>query len=69
MKTGQHANSVLCTFCTGRTKTYYVREAILEQLADLEDLHIAEGTPERIRSDEQQTIPLKDVMTRHSLAG
>jgi len=26
---------------TGRTKTYYAREAILEHLADLEDLHLA----------------------------
>src|SRR5208337_2590875 len=29
---------------TGRTKTYYVREAILEHLEDLEDLYLAEGT-------------------------
>ncbi len=27
---------------TGRTKTFYVREAILEHLADLEDLYIAQ---------------------------
>ncbi len=26
---------------TGRTKTYYVREAILEQLDDLEDIYLA----------------------------
>ncbi|MGD0841122.1 MAG: DUF6290 family protein [Candidatus Acidiferrales bacterium] len=52
---------------TGRTKTYYVREAILEHLADLEDMHLAEGSLERIRSGEEQTIPLKDVMKRHGL--
>ena len=28
---------------TGRTKTYYVREAILEHLEDLEDMYLAEG--------------------------
>jgi RHH-type rel operon transcriptional repressor/antitoxin RelB len=28
---------------TGRTKTYYVREAILEHLEDSEDLYLAEG--------------------------
>ncbi len=27
---------------TGRTKTYYAREAILEHLDDLEDIHLAE---------------------------
>ena len=28
---------------TGRTKTYYVRQAILEHLEDLEDRYLAEG--------------------------
>ena len=52
---------------TGRTKTYYVREAILEHLEDLEDLYLAEGALERIRNGEERTIPLKDVMKRHGL--
>jgi len=51
---------------TGRTKTYYVREAILEHLADLEDLYLAERALERIRTGEERTIPLKDVMKRHA---
>jgi RHH-type rel operon transcriptional repressor/antitoxin RelB len=49
-----------------RTKTYYVREAILEHLEDIEDLYLAEGALERVRSGEEQTIPLKKVMKRHS---
>jgi RHH-type rel operon transcriptional repressor/antitoxin RelB len=44
---------------TGRTKTYYVREAILEHLEEIEDLYLAEGALERIRSGEERTIPLK----------
>jgi RHH-type rel operon transcriptional repressor/antitoxin RelB len=52
---------------TGRTKTYYVREAILEHLGDLEDTYLAEGALERFRSGEEQTIPLKDVVKRHGL--
>src|ERR1700686_1128608 len=52
---------------TGRTKTYYVREAILEHLEDIEDLYLAERALERIRSGEEQTIPLKQVMKRHGL--
>ena len=47
-------------FCwrTGHTKTFYVREAIIEHLEDLEDRNLAESALERIRSGEQQTIPL-----------
>ena len=53
--------------CTGRTKTFYVREAILQHLEDLEDLYLAEAALERIRSGEDRTIPLKEVIKRHGL--
>ena len=49
---------------TGRTKTYYVREAILEHLEDIEDLYLAERALERVRNDEEKAIPLKEVMKR-----
>jgi RHH-type rel operon transcriptional repressor/antitoxin RelB len=52
---------------TGRTKTYYVREAILQHLDDLEDIYFAEQALERVRSDEERTVPLKDVLKRHGL--
>lgn len=52
---------------TGRTKTFYVREAILEHLEDLEDMYLAESALKRIRSGEEQAIPLKDAMKRHGL--
>jgi RHH-type rel operon transcriptional repressor/antitoxin RelB len=52
---------------TGRTKTFYVREALLEHLEDLEDMYMAEGVLERIRTGEERTIPLKDAMKRHGL--
>ena len=54
---------------TGRTKTYYVREAILHHLDELEDIYIAEQSLERIRRGEERTIPLKDVLKRHGLEG
>ncbi len=54
---------------TGRTKTFYVREAILEHLDDLEDVYLAEQVLQRIRSGEEQTIPLKDALKRHGLEG
>ncbi|MGH9789263.1 MAG: type II toxin-antitoxin system RelB family antitoxin [Candidatus Acidiferrales bacterium] len=52
---------------TGRTKTFYVREAILEHLEDLEDRYLAERVLERIRRGEERTLPLKDVMKRHGV--
>lgn len=32
---------------TGRTKSYYIREAVLEKLEDLEDIYIAEKRIEK----------------------
>lgn len=53
---------------TGRTKTFYAREAILQHLEDLEDLYLAEETLERIRRGEEKTIPLKTLLKRHGMA-
>jgi RHH-type transcriptional regulator, rel operon repressor / antitoxin RelB len=52
---------------TGRTKTYYVREAILEHLDDLEDLYLAERELAGIRSGHIKTIPLKEVMKQYGM--
>ena len=52
---------------TGRTKSFYAREAILQHLEDLEDLYLAERALERILSGEDETIPLEEVMKRHGL--
>jgi RHH-type rel operon transcriptional repressor/antitoxin RelB len=46
---------------TGRTKTFYVREAILEHLDDLEDLYLAEKSLDRIQKGEEQTVPLEEL--------
>jgi RHH-type rel operon transcriptional repressor/antitoxin RelB len=52
---------------TGRTKSFYVREAIVEHLADLEDLYLAEQRLLDIRSGKSQTVSLEDVMKRYGL--
>ena len=52
---------------TGRTKTFYAREAILQHLEELEDLYLAERSLDRIRSGESPAIPLEDVLKRHAL--
>lgn len=46
---------------TGRTKTFYVREAILEHLDDLEDIYLAQKRLEDIRAGREITIPLEQV--------
>jgi len=49
---------------TGRTKSYFVREAILLQLDDLEDIYLAERALKRIRKGTECSIPLEDVMMK-----
>jgi RHH-type rel operon transcriptional repressor/antitoxin RelB len=53
---------------TGRTKTYYAREAILKHLDDLEDIYLAERRMEAIESGQVKTIPLEEIMRQHGLA-
>jgi RHH-type transcriptional regulator, rel operon repressor / antitoxin RelB len=53
---------------TGRTKTYYAREAILEHLDDLEDLYLAEQEVLNIRTGRSTTLPLEEVMKQYGLA-
>jgi len=52
---------------TGRTKSFYVREAILEHLDELEDLYLAEQALERVRSGDERTVPLKSLLKRHGI--
>jgi len=52
---------------TGRTKTYYVREAIEEHLDDLEDAYLAEKVLEKVRSGREKLIPLEDVVKQYGL--
>ena len=54
---------------TGRTKTFYAREAILRYLEDLEDVYRAERTLERIRAGKERTMPLDEVMKRYGMEG
>ena len=46
---------------TGRTKTFYAREAILEYLDDLEDLYLAEQRLIDIRAGRSRTHTLEEV--------
>jgi len=46
---------------TGRTATYYIREAIEQHLEDLEDIYLAEQELERVRRGESRIYTLKEV--------
>jgi RHH-type transcriptional regulator, rel operon repressor / antitoxin RelB len=52
---------------TGRSKSYYAREAILEHLADLEDAYLAAQRLEDVRAGRSETIPLADLVKRHGV--
>lgn len=54
---------------TGRTKTFYAREAILEHLDNLEDLYLAEQRLIDIRAGKTQTVPIEEVMKRYGMEG
>jgi RHH-type rel operon transcriptional repressor/antitoxin RelB len=48
---------------TGRTKSYYAREAILEKIEEMEDRYLAE---ERNRTDSGERIPLDEMLRRYA---
>lgn len=54
---------------TGRSKTFYMVEAIREHLDDLEDLYLAEQRLIDLRAGKTQAVPLEDVMKRYALEG
>ena len=52
---------------TGRSKSFYAREAILEHLEDLEDYFLAEKISGEIRAGKEITMPLQDFVKRNGL--
>lgn len=52
---------------TGRPKSFYVREALLKHLDDLEDIYLAEQRLIDLRSGKTQSVTLEDVMKQHGL--
>lgn len=53
---------------TGRTKTWYAREAILEYLDDLEDVHLAERRYGALLAGKGSTTSLEEVERALGLA-
>jgi RHH-type rel operon transcriptional repressor/antitoxin RelB len=51
---------------TGRTKTYYIREAVEEYLADLEDHYLVQ---KRMKDyDPDENVSLANLIKRHGVA-
>jgi RHH-type transcriptional regulator, rel operon repressor / antitoxin RelB len=53
---------------TGRSKSFYARQAIVEYLGDLEDVYLAERRLEDLRAGRTDTIPLEEMMKRYGVA-
>ncbi|WP_397392695.1 TraY domain-containing protein [Polynucleobacter sp.] len=53
---------------TGRTKTFYAREAILAYLEDMEDLYLADKSMRALKSGKVKAIPLDQVERNLGLA-
>jgi len=52
---------------TGRSKSYYAREAILEYIDDLEDVYLAARRLEDVRAGRSDTVPLADLVKRYGV--
>jgi RHH-type transcriptional regulator, rel operon repressor / antitoxin RelB len=52
---------------TGRTKTYYAREAILQHLDELEDIYLAEKRLESVRAGRSRAVPIEKLMRRYGV--
>jgi RHH-type transcriptional regulator, rel operon repressor / antitoxin RelB len=53
---------------TGRTKSFYAREAICQYLEDLEDIYLAEKEMELVRKGKSKTYTLTEVEDELGLA-
>jgi RHH-type rel operon transcriptional repressor/antitoxin RelB len=52
---------------TGRSKSFYARQAILEHLDDIEDIYLAEKRLEELRQGDEETVSLTDLMKRYGV--
>jgi RHH-type transcriptional regulator, rel operon repressor / antitoxin RelB len=53
---------------TGRSKTFYATEAIVEHLDDLEDAHLAAEVLARVRAGTEARVPLSALLDEYGLA-
>ncbi len=54
---------------TGRSKTFYVTQAIVEHIDDLEDTHLSAEVLARVRAGAEARVPLSELLAEYGLAG
>ena len=52
---------------TGRTRSYYIKEAVEENLVDMELLYLAQSRSEEIRKGNSKTISLEELKNKYGL--
>ncbi|MGD9478166.1 type II toxin-antitoxin system RelB family antitoxin [Shinella sp. G-2] len=52
---------------TGRSKSDYIQDILIEHLEDLQDLQIAEERLRELKSGTARTLSLSDLMKSHGL--
>ncbi len=46
---------------TGRSKSYYVREAVIEHIDEIEDIYLAEEVLERLRTGQERLVSAGEI--------
>ena len=54
---------------TGRSKTFYIREAVITHIDDLEDIYLADQVMDRLEADTESLHALEEVEKELGLAG
>ncbi len=52
---------------TGRTKSYYIKEAVKEKLDDMELVYLAQSRAEDVRAGRSSTISLDELQEKYEL--
>jgi RHH-type rel operon transcriptional repressor/antitoxin RelB len=52
---------------TGRTRTYYVREALEEKISDMELIYLAAKRAEDVRAGKEKTISWEELKAQNGL--
>lgn len=52
---------------TGRTRSYYIKEAVEEKLVDMELIYLAQNRAEDLRAGRSSTISLDEIGEKYGL--
>ena len=52
---------------TGRSKTYYVREALIEKMEDMEDAYMAKKVLTKVKSGKAKIFTQEEVKAKYGL--